>query len=659
MELPAPDKCIYIDVETNNILLEDVTKFHCVVITYPWGISERFTESLKVSDNTYKPYSLFKEYLKHWIAAGYTPVLHHGAGYDIAVIHKFFPELIDIMTVDGSVDTLLLSCMLFPERKQGHSLDVYGEELGIAKVQNDDWETCTHHMINRCVVDTEITKKLYAHLYTAVANMPVGTREAFKEALTLESRVSHIHQKQMNHGVAYDMPKALEHYNWLELECKRLEEKILRGAPWSCIVHGVPLKDQDLVKNSDAWTMYQLGFKVVEPFKKDGSVKKTVKDYFGPTLSDTVEGPYSRIECKPMNLSSSDEVKSYLLSLGWRPTEWNYSFKDGRKVRNSPKLTEDSFSSIPPGLGQDIANYRTYTHRKNSILNIDEAKGTTKGAVSTIRKDGRISAEAITCGTPTARYRHMKTVCNIPRPSSVFGHEIRSTFTVEDGHLMIGADLSGIESRMLAHYLRPYVGSEEIIKVILSEDKSEDFHTRNARIWSVDRNTAKSGLYALMYGCYPKKLATTLGYDESRGQQLHDDFWAANGPIKDLIVDLEKSYDANGGYILGLDGRRIYVREKRKLLNTLLQNAATIVFKRWMVLVDDYVSKRDAAEPQVHQVIAYHDELQFEYYSDDLYFATKFAEVVCDLALKAGEHYGVTVPTPADYKIGKNWADTH
>jgi len=426
---------------------------------------------------------------------GVTPIFHNGAGYDLKILYQFYPQLKEILTVYNTVDTMLLSCILVPDKPNGHSLDAYGEDLGIAKVQNEDWSTVTEHMVGRCVVDTEITMEVYNRLYSKACKYDL---EVIWKSLTLESEVSHIHQDQANYGIRYDVAKAMEHWAWLDNETERLRAKIQDEAPWKCMIPTVAKSKQQLVRHSDGVAKHTMGYREVEPFTKAGGYKKVVVDFWGPVDIYKVQGPYVKIECSPLDLGNSDEVKSYLRSLGWKPTEWNYKFEDGRKKRTSPKLTEDSYASLPPGLGQDIAHYNTYMHRKRSIMNINQDTGEVKGAIGMIRDDGRIGAEAFTCGTPTARYRHAGTVCNIPRPSSVFGAEIRETFCVPECCLLIGADLSGIEARMLAHFLLRYVTKDhEIIKAILETDKGKDFHSRNAKIWGVDRNTAKRGLYAL------------------------------------------------------------------------------------------------------------------------------------------------------------------
>lgn len=654
--LPLPANCIYTDIETDGLLYDDVTQIHAICFTMPDGT--QLSYSTLAGDDTIDQAINF---LKAAVVTGrWTPVFHNGAGYDLNILYKFYPSLKDILTVENTVDTMLLSCILQPDRSSGHSLDAWGEDLGIPKVQNYDWSTCTKHMVNRCLVDTDITRRVYETLYAQAYQYDLNV---LWNSLTLESAVSMIHQNQVNYGVLYDLSAALEHYNTLGQEIIRLQDSIQQEAPWSCEIVGVAKKNQKDVRKSwaDDAAKARLGYREVQPFKKDGNYTKVAENFWGDKV-DQVKGSYVKIECTPLDIGNSAQVKEYLSTLGWKPTEWNYSFEGGRKVRKSPKLTEDSYASLPPGLGQDIALFRTYQHRQRSIMNIDEKTGETKGAVSKVREDGRIGAEAFTCGTPTARYRHAGTVCNIPRPSSVFGTEIRETFCVDPEHWMLGMDLSGIEARMLAHYLKDYPGSEDIIKAILNANKGSDFHSRNAKIWGVDRNTAKSGLYALLYGCYPKKLATTLGYDEAHGQKLFDDFWSFNEPIKLLMDDLEKSFAHNRGWVTGLDGRPLFIREKRKLLNTLLQNAATMIFKRWMIMADEYMGRVNVIngnDVQLHQLIAYHDELQVEYTGLAHSGAVHHAMKICELSLKAGEYYNVKVPTPAEAKIGKNWAMTH
>jgi DNA polymerase I-like protein with 3'-5' exonuclease and polymerase domains len=302
-----------------------------------------------------------------------------------------------------------------------------------------------------------------------------------------------------------------------------------------------------------------------------------------------------------------------------------------------------------------IADYYVMNHRRRYLHNVKK-NGTIKGAISTVRDDGRVPAKAMTCATPTSRYRHMETVCNMPKPSKPYGTEIRSLIGVEPGHLQIGIDLSGIEARQMCHYALPYPGGQELADLVLDGD----FHQHNADYWDCTRDDAKNGLYALMYGCGEAKLASQLNKPKGSGKHWFDIFWQSNPALKALIDDVNGVYDT-GRDLMGIDRRRYSVRQKRMALNTLFQGGAAIVFKHWMRLCDDWIQEHNAKLPscQVHQMIAYHDELQFELCSGDTTLAEEVASNLADLASEAGRILKIKVPIAAEYKIGTNWAECH
>ena len=75
--------------------------------------------------------------------------------------------------------------------------------------------------------------------------------------------------------------------------------------------------------------------------------------------------------------------------------------KRGNKIKSSPKLTESSFESLPEGIGQQIAEYNTLSHRRRTFLN---EKDDEKGWINSMREDGRISAGAQVFATSTGRH---------------------------------------------------------------------------------------------------------------------------------------------------------------------------------------------------------------------------------------------------------------
>jgi DNA polymerase I-like protein with 3'-5' exonuclease and polymerase domains len=162
-----------------------------------------------------------------------------------------------------------------------------------------------------------------------------------------------------------------------------------------------------------------------------------------------------------------------------------------------------------------------------------------------------------------------------------------------------------------------------------------------------------------MYGAGAKKLATTLGKPESTGAKLKASFYKEHPGILQLINDLERAFDSRG-YLIGFDGRPLQVRGKNKLLNTLLQHTAAIIFKQWMVKLDEIRRTGTGSATFVRnvlQVIAYHDELQYEVFGNT---TTMLWGKGCEVqALLIGQELGMLVPIEAKSKIGANWGECH
>lgn len=359
-----------------------------------------------------------------------------------------------------------------------------------------------------------------------------------------------------------------------------------------------------------------------------------------------VRGPFTRIRYKNINLNSTDQVKKYLLSVGWIPTQYNIN-KETREP-TSPKLTEDSFSSIKDDTGKLLARRAILVHRRRQIENYKDPEN--KGLLAYVREDGRVPAEGITCATPTGRSRHRGGIVNIPKASDkvVLGKEMRSLFICKEPYKMIGSDLMSIETRILAHCAAQFDGGAYWTHV----NTVPDIHQYNADLLGCDRNTAKVVQYSTFYGASAKKTSTTLGCSIEEAQERLDSFWSGNPGIKMLIDYLEKFYRKNK-YIVGLDGRKLTIRGKHKLLNSLIQSAAGIIFKRWDLI----------ATAELHRIgldctpiIRMHDEIQYRCLDVDV---EDSCHVIVQSAARAGEYYELKVPIGADCKVGSNWAMTH
>jgi len=359
----------------------------------------------------------------------------------------------------------------------------------------------------------------------------------------------------------------------------------------------------------------------------------------------TVAGPFSRIEYLDIDLNSTTQVKDYLLSVGWQPTEWNKSKTDGRIT--SPKLTEDSFDSIEGDLGKLIARRGILRHRRNSVQNYEDPDN--KGIIAQVRSDGRMEAGGITCGTPTGRTTH-RGIVNIPKakPKIVYGKEMRSIFCVREPYIMLGADLKQIETAVSAHYASLFDGGK-FIKIL---EEYGSIHDYNATLIDRDRDIAKSFLYAIMYGARAPKLSSILNCSIKKAEKYIATFWNGNPGLRDLVDYLVK-YFKKYGFIKGLDGRKIFIRAEYKLLNSLIQTAAGILFKKWGCICNKDLRRENI---QCYQILAMHDEYDYRCHKDHEEDAKM---TITDSALRAGEYFKLNVPILVDVKSGANWSEVH
>ena len=229
--------------------------------------------------------------------------------------------------------------------------------------------------------------------------------------------------------------------------------------------------------------------------------------------------------------------------------------------------------------------------------------------------------------------------------------QFRELFTATPGHVMVGADLSGIELRMLAHYLGRYDGGR-YADILLNDD----IHQVNADKIGISRRQVKTVTYAFLYGAGNLKLG--LSYDpqlapdkaSKKGAEIRKAYVKAIDGLADLLEAVKQKSTA--GYLLAIDSRRVLVDSTHKALNYLLQCSAGIIAKRWMVIADENIRYNS----HTHQLAFVHDELQYETKPDN---ARILMSILEESAKLAGEYYNLRCPIAAEAKSGKSWAEVH
>ena len=251
------------------------------------------------------------------------------------------------------------------------------------------------------------------------------------------------------------------------------------------------------------------------------------------------------------------------------------------------------------------------------------------------------------CSVATSTFRCAHRKPNLAQVPS--DERFRKLFIASPGKVLVGCDLSGIELRMLAHYLARF-DEGRYAKILLTGD----IHATNAAKIGITRSQVKTVTYAFLYGAGDQRIGQAydkqLPNDEQKkkGAEIRKAYIDAIPGLKELLEGVHKASER--GFVYGLDKRRILVDSKHKSLNYLLQGSAAIIAKRWMVLVNEWL-------PETARQLAFvHDELQFECSPEeveDLKFLLRCT------AMQAGEHYNMRCPTAAESKSGMNWAETH
>jgi DNA polymerase-1 len=273
-------------------------------------------------------------------------------------------------------------------------------------------------------------------------------------------------------------------------------------------------------------------------------------------------------------------------------------------------------------------------------LTLGKRLGMLKSWLDAVREDGRIHGRVNTCGAVTGRMTHSSpNLAQIPSEA-----QYRQCFIVEPGNKLVGIDASGLELRMLAHYMR----DEEYTDLILHGD----IHTHNQKLAGLpERNDAKTFIYALLYGAGDEKLGSIIGKGAGAGRNLRQRFMEGL-PAYAKLIDKVKRIGA-GGMLPGLDGRQLHIRSEHAALNTLLQSAGAIVMKQALVIASAKLAEYGYPYKLVAQV---HDEFQVEV--PDAY-AERVGRVFRNSIREAGRVLDMRCPLDGEYQIGDSWAETH
>ena len=591
------------DIETNG-LLRTVDKLHCI------AIFDTETEELtSYSGNT------LKEGLEKLMKAEEL-IGHNIVKYDIPTLQKLYPsfnpkcKIFDTLLMSklvypdiGELDDRNIRKGVFPKKLRGkYSLKAWGYRLKEYKgdycEQEDCWAEWSIDMQRYCEQDVMVTKKLFDLL---------KSKEISETSIEIEHKFAKIIGLQEQRGVCFDKQKAVEFAANLIKEKADIERELKLAFPNE-------IREETFIPKVNNKTK---GYIKGQPF---------IKRY--------------EIEFNPSSRQMLAErlIKKY----SWKPTKLSPT---GLPVIDEEVISELNYPEAPL-----LQRYFLVTKTLGQL-----ADG--RNAWLKLENDSVIYGGVDTIGAVTGRCTHNSpNLAQVPSGHSAFGKECRELFKARKKYRFIGCDASGLELRMLAHYMNDEDYTHEILH--------GDIHTANQKAAGLPtRDNAKTFIYGFLYGAGDEKVGSITGKGSAEGKRIKAKFLKSLPKLAKLTKGVTQRISERG-YLKGIDGRILKVREQYKGLNVLLQSAGAIVMKKALcILYDDCVSKgwiKDnwylADDNLIYFILNIHDEYQAEVKPE---IVDEYKKLAVEAIRKAGLFFNMRCPLDGEAKEGENWYETH
>jgi DNA polymerase-1 len=353
---------------------------------------------------------------------------------------------------------------------------------------------------------------------------------------------------------------------------------------------------------------------------------------------------------RPFNVGSPKQLGEILFD--------EMGLKGGKKGKTGAYSTDaavlEELAAQGVELARRVLDWRQIQKLKSTYVDSLAAKADAKGRVHT-----DFAMAVTTTGRLSSTEPNLQ---NIPVRTEE-GARIRTAFVAEPGHVLLSADYSQIELRILAH-----VADVPSLKQAFA--RGEDIHARTAAdIFHLDpaqvdkeaRRRAKTINFGLIYGMSAFGLATRLGIPPGEARAIIDAYFARYPGVRDAMERIKEDARARG-YVETPFGRKIWIADiaskdparragaERAAINAPFQGGAAEIIKRAMVRLPRALEQAGLAARMLLQV---HDELVFEVPEDE---AEATAALVRGVMEKAAT---LSVPLAVEVGHGRNWAEAH
>jgi len=350
------------------------------------------------------------------------------------------------------------------------------------------------------------------------------------------------------------------------------------------------------------------------------------------------------------NLESPKQIQQILFSdegFGLEPKK--------KTAKGQPSTNEEALKLLDHPLVDLIMSYRTLTKLNSTYLEALPKQIN--------RRTGRLHTSYHQAVTATGRLSSSKpNFQNIPIRTEQ-GAKIRSAFIAEKGNIILAADYSQIELRIMAHIS----GDQNLIEAF---NKNEDVHrstaaqvfeTEISMVTKDQRRKAKAINFGLIYGMSAFGLAKQIDVSRTEAKQYIDGYFE-NYPGVLKFMEETKEKAKSQGYVETVLGRRLYlpqINSKNKMLqqhalrtaiNAPMQGSSADIIKKAMLDIQSWIDKENLKIKMFMQV---HDELVFEL---DAEMSDAYA---IDIKALMSNALKLSIPLEVDVGMGSNWQEAH
>lgn len=625
-----------------------------------------------------------KQTLQKFLDRDIILVMHNGISYDQHALQHFGYTTNKI----HFVDTLALSWYLDLDRPR-HGLESYGEECGVPKPVIDDWEKLTQaDYDNRVQEDVKIQAYTYKKLKSRFEEL-WGKMSDYEFC-------THNFVKYLN----FKMKQLAEQQNTkFRVDVEHARRVI------SALEKEIEFKTTELMKAMPKVPKYKITKRPAKPYKADGTLSAIGIKWrdlcFEQGYDFEYQGEIKTIKCyEEPNPSSTQQVKDWLFSLGWKPEIFKF-VKDGDSERKIPQIyIQGSGGQVCSSIVDLSEQYPELEHLVGLGV-LTHRKGCVQGFIDSLQFGEFIEAGA-SGFTNTLRLKHRKPYVNLPSNRVAYGEEVRSCLISKEGKILVSADLSSLENKIKFNLQLPY--DKEYVEAQMSDtydphldiakgagllkqeevdfykivkdgfDKSNfactkelddllslDDNSKQSKVKEVAkiRSVGKQGGYLLQYGGGRKKLAQSTKVSDKIAKNMYDAYHKMNWSIKKIADSQIKKETTHGLYQLNPFNNFWYrIKNEKDSFNVLVQGTGSYCLDVW--LLHQFKLREsgnyDLGENSFQLLATTHDDFVSEL---DVGHNEEMERLISDAMSMVNKTLKVEIPLGCDIQFGHKYSEIH